>query len=261
MWRQMTKLRIKDTTLSTMYVPWDKSKIAASDLQDGEQSKTLDNGVEDTIRAIYTCMDFADFDSVKFITSKEVIDIRGEDLLQDGIVCEEPSISITNMKDYARFMIYHLTEHVDTNYTLTIQHDGFIVNPDQWRDEYYDYDYIGAPWPWREQGFVTPFGEHISVGNGGFSFRSKKLLDVPSKVEVPFDVVAMNDFYKMFGGVNWNEDGNICVHNRHIFEAQGCKFAPVEVAKYFSHESTLDINYGMIPFGFHGNLPQGVEFS
>ena len=52
MWRQMTKLRIKDTTLSTMYVPWDKSKIAASDLQDGEQSKTLDNGVEDTIRAI-----------------------------------------------------------------------------------------------------------------------------------------------------------------------------------------------------------------
>ena len=140
MWRQMPKLRIKDTTLSTMYVPWDKSKIAASDLQDGEQSKTLDNGVEDTIRAIYTCMDFADFDSVKFITSKEVIDIRGEDLLQDGIVCEEPSISITNMKDYARFMIYHLTEHVDTNYTLTIQHDGFIVNPDQWRDEYYDYD-------------------------------------------------------------------------------------------------------------------------
>ena len=60
MWRQMTKLRIKDTTLSTMYVPWDKSKIAPSDLQDGEQSKTLDNGVEDTIRAIYTCMDFAD---------------------------------------------------------------------------------------------------------------------------------------------------------------------------------------------------------
>ncbi len=66
MWRQMTKLRIKDTTLSTMYVPWDKSKISSSDLQDGEQSKTIDNGVEDTIRAIHTCMDFADFDSVKF---------------------------------------------------------------------------------------------------------------------------------------------------------------------------------------------------
>ena len=62
-------------------------------------------------------------------------------------------------------------------------------------------------------------------------------------------MVAMNDFYKMFGGVNWNEDGNICVHNRHIFEEQGCKFAPVEVAKDFSHESPLDINRGIIHLG------------
>jgi len=165
------------------------------------------------------------------------------------------------MKDYARYMIYHLHEHVDTDFVLTIQHDGFIINPMAWRDDFFDYDYIGAPWPWREQGFVTPFGEHISVGNGGFSFRSKKLTEVPTKVDVPFDVVAMNDFYKMFGGVNWNEDGNICVHNRHIYEEQGCKFAPVEVAKDFSHESPLDVNRGIIPFGYHGNLPHGVELS
>ena len=108
---------------------------------------------------------------------------------------------------------------------------------------------------------MTPFGEHITVGNGGFSLRSKKLTEVPTKVDVPFDVVAMNDFYKMFGGVNWNEDGNICVHNRHIFEEQGCKFAPVEVAKDFSHESPLNVNHGIIPFGYHGNLPAGVELN
>ena len=90
-------------------------------------------------------------------------------------------------------------------------------------------------------------------------YRSKKLTEVPTKVDVPFDVVAMNNFYKMFGATNWNEDGNICVHNRHIFEEQGCKFAPVEVAKDFSHESPLDINRGIIPFGYHGNLPSGVE--
>ena len=257
----MTKLKIKDTTLSTMYVPWDKSKISSSDLQDGESGKTLDNGVEDTIKAIYTCMDFADFDCVKFITSRNVIDIRGKELLEDGIVCEEPSIPINNMKDYALFMIYHLNEHIDTDYTLTIQHDGFIINPDAWMDEFYNYDYIGAPWPWREQGFVTPDGEHIAVGNGGFSFRSKKLLLVPKHIWIPFDVVKMNFYYKMFGGVNWNEDGNICVHNRHLFKKAGCKFAPVEIAKFFSHESTLDINRGIIPFGFHGNLPHGVQFS
>lgn len=252
-------LNLKNVTLSTVFVPWDKEKISQENLQDGEKEKVLNDGVSDTIKALYTCMEVADFFEVKFITSKEVIDRFGKDLLNDGIVCEEPSISIENMKDYARFMIYHLGEHIQSEFTLTIQHDGFIINPDAWRDEFLNYDYIGAPWPWRDQGFVTPFGEHISVGNGGFSLRSKKLLEVPSRVEVPFDVVAMNHFYKMFGAVNWNEDGNICVHNRHIFEEQGCKFAPVEVAKYFSYESPLDINRGIIPFGYHGNLPQGIE--
>ena len=237
MWRQMTKLRIKDTTLSTMYVPWDKSKIAASDLQDGEQSKTLDNGVEDTIRAIYTCMDFADFDSVKFITSKEVIDIRGEDLLQDGIVCEEPSIPITNMKDYARFMIYHLTEHVDTNYTLTIQHDGFIVNPDQWRDEYYDYDYIGAPWP--------HFQSH-NVGNGGFSLRSKALVESVQNFLLPSDLSEA-------------EDVVVCRYLRSRLEDKcGLTFAPLSIAETFAYEMKRT---KLETFGFHGvfHLPEVMQ--
>ena len=252
-------LDLKKVTLFTLYVPWDKSQIASDDLQDGEKEKVLDNGVEETIRALYTCLESAEFGATCFITSKEVIEERGAELLKDGIVCKEPSIPINNMKDYARYMIYHLHEHVDSEFVLTVQHDGFIINPLAWTDEFFDYDYVGAPWPWREQGFVTPFGEHIAVGNGGFSLRSKKLTEVPTKVDVPFDVVAMNDFYKMFGGVNWNEDGNICVHNRHIFEEQGCKFAPVGLARFFSHESTLDINRGIVPFGYHGNLPAGVE--
>ena len=211
-------LKLKDTTLFTLFVPWNIRENNAKNVQDG---------VEKTIKALYTCMENVEFSEVKFITSKEVIDNYGEELSSDGIMCEEPSIPIKNMKDYSRFMIYHLNDYINTKYVLTIQYDGFIINTDAWKDEFFNYDYIGAPWPWREEAFVTPYGEHISVGNGGFSLRSKKLLEVPSKVEVPFDVVAMNDFYRMFGSINWNEDGNICVHNRHIFEAQGCKFAPV----------------------------------
>ena len=166
---------------------------------------------------------------------------------------------INSKKDFSYFCMKELNDYFKTDYVLIGQYDGYILHEDMWDDEFLDYDYIGAPWPWKTDGFVTPFGEHISVGNGGFSLRSKKLLEVPSKVEIPFDVVSMNDFYKMFGAINWNEDGNICVHNRHIFEKQGCKFAPVEVAKYFSHESPLDINKGIVPFGFHGNLPSTIE--
>lgn len=252
-------LNLKNITLFTVYVPWDKSKIVESDFQDGEKTKVLNDGIEKTIKALYTCLNFAEFGSVKFITSKQVIDQYGSELLKDGIICEEPSIPIINMKEYARFMIYYLNQHIETEFTLTIQYDGFIINPDAWRDEFLDYDYVGAPWPWRENSYITPFENHISVGNGGFSLRSKKLLEVPSKVEVPFDVVEMNNFYKMFGSINWNEDGNICVHNRHIFEDQGCKFAPIDIAKYFSHETTMEVNRGIIPFGYHANLPEGIE--
>ena len=241
-------LNLKNVTLFTLYIPWSEDK-----------TKLQDEGLKKTIKALYTCLDFVNFSTIKFITSKEVIDEIGNDLLNDGIICEESKFPVNNMKDYSKFMIYDLNDHIETDFVLTIQYDGFIINPDAWRDEFLDYDYIGAPWPLRKNGFVTPFGEHISVGNGGFSLRSKKLLELPSKVEVPFDVVAMNHFYKMFGAVNWNEDGNICVHNRHIFEDNGCKFAPIEVAKYFSYESPLPINQDIIPFGYHGNLPPTIE--
>ena len=129
-------LDLKRVTLFAIYASFDKTKTEAQDFQDGEKEKTLDNGLEDTIRALYTCLESAEFGAVRFITSKNVIDERGKDLLEDGIVCEEPSIPINNMKDYARYMIYHLHEHVVTDFVLTIQHDGFILNPDAWRDDF-----------------------------------------------------------------------------------------------------------------------------
>ena len=215
--------------------------------------------IEGTIKAVHTSMNGINFGAIKLVTTKENIEKYRSQLEPDGITLEEPVMEVKNYNHYNYFVIYKLHEHINTSHCLLVQPDGFVLFPEKWENSWLDYDYIGAPWPWREQGFVTPFGEHIAVGNGGFSLRSKKLTEVPTKVDVPFDVVAMNDFYKMFGGVNWNEDGNICVHNRHIFEEQGCKFAPVEVAKDFSHESPLDINRGIIPFGYHGNLPSGVE--
>ena len=78
-------LDLKKVTLFTIYVPWDKSKIAAEDFQDGEQEKSIDNGLEDTIRALYTCIESAEFGAVRFVTSKEIIEERGEELLKTGL--------------------------------------------------------------------------------------------------------------------------------------------------------------------------------
>ena len=61
---------LKRVTLFTIYVPWDKSEIAAEDFQDGEKEKRLDNGLEDTIRALHTCMEASTFLAVTFVTSE-----------------------------------------------------------------------------------------------------------------------------------------------------------------------------------------------
>ncbi|MEC9064834.1 MAG: DUF5672 family protein, partial [Pseudomonadota bacterium] len=105
---------------------------------------------------------------------------------------------ITSIHEYNYYCIYNLTGHIDTDYCLLVQPDGFVINPDKWSDEFYDYDYIGAPWEKVDHSYLDPWGKPHRVGNGGFSFRSKKLLDVPSRAHIQFDV-NWGDFYKHFG--------------------------------------------------------------
>jgi len=214
--------------------------------------------VSDTIKAIYTCIEQANFGSVKLITSKEIIERHKNTLEQDNIVLEEMVFPITEINEYSKYCLYELHRHVDNQHCLLIQDHAFIVNPNAWSDEFYEYDYIGAPWPYQENSYVTPFDEHIRVGNGGFSLRSKKLLEVPLKREIPFDCTT-GDFYKHFNANNFAEDGNICVHNRHMFIEEGCKFPSAEVAARFSYETPVPENQGLIPFGFHFNLPPGIS--
>ena len=96
------------------------------------------------------------------------------------------------------------------------------------------------------------------MGNGGFSFRSKPLLDVPSRAHNQFDV-NWGDFYKHMNAKSTSEDGNICVHNRHIYEALGCTIAPIEVAAKFAHEKPIPETKGITPFGIHYHLPEGTQ--
>ena len=217
--------------------------------------------IEGTIKSLYTSMGFAKFGSVKLVTSEEYQNLYSSELISDGIICEKMIFPVTNIDEYNYYILYELHKHIETDFVLLTQDHAFIINPESWMDEFFEYDYIGAPWPFSENSYITPFGENIRCGNGGFSLRSKKLLEVPKNVHVPFKVYEQPDFYKMFGAKNTNEDGNICVHNRHIFIDNGCKFAPVEVAAKFSYESSVPENYGIIPFGFHCILPPNIELS
>lgn len=156
---------------------------------------------------------------------------------------------------YSHFMIFDLWEFIASRHCLVIHADGYVINPKRWSSTFLDYDYIGAPWPIRQDAFIDPFGKNQRVGNGGFSLRSQKLLRVPLQVTVPFEVND-DDFYFHANANLLHEDGNICVHNRHIYEQAGCKFAPIDVAVKFAQEQFVKEARWITPFGFHGRKPK-----
>jgi hypothetical protein len=204
--------------------------------------------IDKHLYALRKSMEGINFGCVKFVTH--------EDLDLDGIwvdKCEK----ISSIDDFNHYMIFDLHKHVETSHCITIHDDGFIINPEKWDPIWLEYDYIGAPWEYSENSYIDPWGNHIRVGNGGFSLRSKKLLEVPLNANVPFDV-NWGNFYKHMGVTLQSEDGNICVHNRHIYEVLGCKFAPVNMAARFSHERPTPETKGITPFGFHYFLPPGT---
>jgi len=215
--------------------------------------------VKENLMALKLSMKNIEFAEVKFISHERPLK------LPDGIKFEKfNDFGRINFKEFSYYCIYKLIEHINTDYMLMVQPDGFVINPHSWTDEFFEWDYIGAPWPLRDNAFIDPFGNHHRVGNGGFTLRSRKVLEVPLKEKVPFEVNQGN-FYKHMNAGAYNEDGNICVHNRHIFERNGVKFAPVDVAARFSHEiPTPETKLVKKPFGFHryypGTFPDRFNF-
>ena len=146
---------------------------------------------------------------------------------------------------YNRFMIENLNEYVATGHCLVVQNDGFVLNPGLWQDRFTQYDYIGAPW--TDSVAINPGNRRLvldrnSVGNGGFSLRSKKLLETTSRLK--FDLL---DFPVA-------EDLLVCHYLYDEMRDAGIAFAPPHVAAQFSAE-TMPPQYGQTlanVFGFHG---------
>jgi hypothetical protein len=159
----------------------------------------------------------------------------GKVVLLSSIKDDDPRViwipEIKSIEEYSEFCIKEMCKFVNTSHALIFQYDGFILNPSAWHDEFLTYDYIGSPW--HHMGFV-------SVGGGGFSLRSRRLLDFISKN------------YEKIGGKLHPEDLWICSTARHFLEKEGIKFAPVEVANRFSINGD---EHGVVwdgEFGWHG---------
>jgi len=138
---------------------------------------------------------------------------------------------INSAKKYSEFIIKELYKYVDTEYALVFQHDGFVLNSSAWSDQFLEYDYIGAPW--------HHLGD-LRVGNGGFSLRSKRLLDWLG-----------NNWKKVRVSIN-PEDVFISRFAKPFIEKEGMKIAPEEIALKFSLEGDQRSVVWNGEFGFHG---------
>ncbi len=138
-----------------------------------------------------------------------------------------PISRLASGRDYSEFLLGELADQVRTDHCLVIQWDGFVVDAGRWDPAFLDFDYIGAPWP--------QFRDGHDVGNGGFSLRSRRLLEA----------CRSPGFIR-----SHPEDVAIGRHNRTYLEHEfGIRFADRATASRFAFERSQPAGQ---TFGFHG---------
>lgn len=174
-----------------------------------------------TIYALARCRDQIKFGETLLLTDKPHTVGFGEEI---KVVHTR---QFSSSEAYSLFLLKELAGHIRTEHCLIVQWDGFVIDASRWDPAFLEFDYIGAPWP--------QFSDGHDVGNGGFSLRSRRLLEACRDPE-----------FQRFDP----EDLAICRANRRLLEDRyGIKFADRETASSFSHERG---NHPGSSFGFHG---------
>ncbi len=179
--------------------------------------------------------------NIKFGAIKLISSLLPEKKYSD---IEYVSVTPMGMSDQNRFLMKDLYKYFETSHCLFVQADSFVVNADLWKEEFLEFDYIGAPWPNKIQmnpNLILNMKENC-VGSGGFSLRSRKLLKTVAKIN-----------YDSLKFPILNEDLIICHYLYKEMIDKGISFAPPELAAQFSIENPHHLcgqNANSV-FGFH----------
>jgi hypothetical protein len=166
-----------------------------------------------------------------------LFDFGGAVLFTDSppSVAHEHEVRKVPKLDFAgvqRWELSELRQAFQTDFCLYVQHDGWILNPHLWTDDFLKWDYIGAPWPrsWCR----------IRVGNSGFSLRSRAFCEVSAAIADSY----ADEGYDVF----------VCRVMHDEFLDRGIKYAPLATAGAFSWEHDCDdvVVGPNASFGFHG---------
>jgi len=134
---------------------------------------------------------------------------------------------------------FEVSLHMRTSHALCIQWDSWVVAPEMWTDEFLRYDYVGAPW-WYKDG--------MNVGNGGFCLRSTRLMRFIRKHRAQFPCITDLD------------DDLFCRKYRPTIQGAGFEWSPDDLALRFAFETTRP-DKSARHFGFHAayNFDYGCD--
>ena len=176
--------------------------------------------VSQTVRAMTLSLDQIAFGAAILLSDQSPPSETPSDIAWQRIA------PIRSRTAYSQFMLQDLRQYLTTSHVLCVQWDGYVLDASEWDPTFLDYDYIGAPWP--------HFADGHGVGNGGFSLRSRRLLD--ACIALGIDATP--------------EDVAICRTHRVALEQEfGIRFAPDVLARRFAFERHKSTNR---EFGFHG---------
>ena len=176
--------------------------------------------VQATLWALQHCLDRIDFSECLLFTDAKVT-------TADPRIRTVPRPGLSSASAYSEFILTRLADFISSSHCLIVQWDGFVIDTACWDRAFLDFDYVGARWP--------QFHDGHDVGNGGFSLRSRRLLEA----------CTGPDFHP-----SHPEDVAICRINRDWLESNSAiRFADAATADRFAFERSGPIGP---TFGFHG---------
>ena len=183
--------------------------------------------------AVEECLDKATFGDVLILTDRPL------EFSPLTYRCEPRIHSVPDFPDkvgWSRSWWYDVPPLLRTRQTLNIQWDSWIWDASMWDNKFLDYDYIGAPW-WYKDG--------KNVGNGGFSLVSTRLKRY---------LRANHDKFPCTTAV---DDDLLCRSYRPALEDAGFEWAPEKLAHNFAFECSRPSPTSR-HFGFHAlfNWPE-----
>lgn len=198
--------------------------------------------IPETIQSLLYSSRDIDFGSIKILTHT-----KPQDLPEQIEYVEIPEIK--DIMDYNQFCFSELGQYIQTSHGLLTQYHAFIIEPKMWNNDWLECDYLGAIWPLRQGSFKANNGEIVRNGNGGFSLRSKRLMEIPK--EKGWELRQDQGY--------WNEDGNLTVYWRREMLELGINYGTTMEAAAFAYENPTSENFGKQTFGFHRNLNPWIK--